>query len=284
MGMTAARPEDRYALVEGISTRYWQAGKFGKPLLLIHGFGGSVETDWSRNILPMAARNRVYALDLAGCGLSGKPRDFEYSLSGYAMFVKGFMEAIALERAAVIGFSMGGGIALRFALLCPEKVEKLVLVDCLGLGREVHPMYKALSLPVLGRLLSRPSLRKSASNRRRLVRDRSAIAAELAARDYAFATGPGARRALLAMMRNCCNLGGIKKSVTRPILSRIDTIRSPTLVVWGREDPVFPLIHARLAQEMIPGAILHIFEGCGHCPQLERAEAFNDLVADFVAG
>lgn len=104
-------------------------------VIFIHGLASAIET-WALNVEALAQHQRVYALDLVGSGRSDKPLD-SYSLVALAEFVKGFVDVMGLDRVSLIGNSMGGGVALQFALLYPQQIEKLVLVNSLGLGQEV---------------------------------------------------------------------------------------------------------------------------------------------------
>lgn len=274
--------EDLYVQVGSIRVRYRRAGQGGPKVLLVHGIGGSVATDWSRNLEALGESCEVYGLDLAGHGLSDKPADFSYTAQGYTSFLAAFMDKVGLERVSLAGLSMGGGLVLRFALDHPERVEKLVLVDCLGLGREVHPGFRLLSLPVPRCLLSLFRKRGAGQSWRGFVYDPAVVTREITDLNAEYAKSPGFWRALKATIRGGCGIRGIKSGLWRPIVAGLPSIAAPTLIIWGRQDPVFPLRHAFLAKESIPGARLHIFEKCGHLPQFERAEEFNRLVGEFL--
>ncbi len=134
--------------VEGLSVRYITAGS-GSPLMLVHGVGTSAD-EWSW-VLPTLARDHlVYAIDLPGFDGSARPPD--YSSAFYARFVGAFLDALRVERLAVIGNSLGGLVALHLALSDPERVDALVLSDSAGLGRTVNPVQAALSSPGGGEL------------------------------------------------------------------------------------------------------------------------------------
>jgi pimeloyl-ACP methyl ester carboxylesterase len=128
-------PADQYVKVGSINTRFWASGDQGPPVILVHGLGGSVE-NWVYNIEPLAQRHRVYALDLKGFGRTDKTpllREMEELMQ----FVIDFMEVQEIPRASLVGNSLGGGIVLSIAIRSPEKVDKLVLVDNAGMGRDV---------------------------------------------------------------------------------------------------------------------------------------------------
>lgn len=124
-------PQDNYIKLGSVNIRYWSEGK-GKPIILLHGGGSSIEI-WSFNIGLIAQYYRVYAFDMVGTGKSDKP-SASYSLDYQTEFLQKFMNELDIDRATLIGNSMGGSIALKLALKSPERVDKLVLVSSFGLG------------------------------------------------------------------------------------------------------------------------------------------------------
>ena len=129
--------ESRWVRVGGINTHYVVAGG-GSPLILLHG-GANDWSDWKSNIGPLSQYYRVYAPDLVGYGLSDQP-EVDYSMDYFVDFLSDFTQALELKRANLAGYSLGGGIALGFALRFPSRVEKLVLVDSTGLGKYINPL------------------------------------------------------------------------------------------------------------------------------------------------
>ena len=128
--MSVKIPEDQYIEVAGINTRFWSMGDEGSSVILIHGIGCYIEM-WENNINVLSQNHRVYAIDLAGFGYSNKPA-VPYSFPYFTQFVVDFMKTLNIERASLIGNSMGGGISLQIAIQFPDKVDKLVLVDSAG--------------------------------------------------------------------------------------------------------------------------------------------------------
>ncbi len=137
--------------VDGLPTRYLTAGESGPPLVLLHGVGDNA-LDWRWVIPALARSHRVYAPDLAGSGGSAKPEDADYSPGFFERFAASFMDALGIERAAVVGNSLGGLVALRLTLSEPERVTALGLVAGAGLRRRVSPALRSLSLPGYGGL------------------------------------------------------------------------------------------------------------------------------------
>ena len=279
--MAAQAPEDRFIKVGTINTRYWAAGDKGSAVVLVHGLGGFAE-NWVNNVNALAQQHRVYVPDLVGFGRSDKI-PLTHDINVLVKFISDFMETINIDKASLVGNSLGGGLVLRFALDYPEKVEKLVLADNAGMGRDVISDFKLCSVPLLGELLTSPSLKGTARLWKKIVYDTALITPELVNLAYGFISQPGAKKALLAAIRTGINLGGQRANLVNPLLSRLNTITAPTLIVWGKQDRIIPVAHAQIAVQKIPGARLEIFDHCGHMPQLEHPDRFNKLVMDFLA-
>jgi pimeloyl-ACP methyl ester carboxylesterase len=279
--MSNRTPQDQYVKVGQINTRFWAVGDGGTTVILIHGLGGSVE-DWALNVNALAGQHRVYAIDLVGFGRSDKP-SVPYSVSYLAQFVNDFMEAQHLDQANLIGHSMGGGVTLQFAIQFPHKVQKLVSVASAGLGRELYLPFRLCTLPLVGEQLTRPSRKAVAQLLNDCVYDPALVTDEWIELGYQLAALPGAQQAILSALRANCNLRGMRGDVTQTILDNLASITAPTLIVWGEQDRVLPVAHARVAEKYIPNSRLHIFDACGHIVQMEHAEEFNALVLEFLA-
>ena len=280
MKMPVIIPEDQYIKVDGINTRFWSMGDEGPNVILIHGIGGYVEM-WGNNIDILSQNHRVYALDLVGFGRSDKP-DVPYSFAFLSKFVLNFMETLNIDRASLVGNSMGGGISLQLAITSPDKVDKLVLVNSAGLGKELTIMFRLASLPLIGWLLSRPSRKGVARVLKECVYDSSLVTDDFAERGYQIASLPGAHKAFLTALRSSVRLGGITENVLNTFFDNLHKINAPVLVIWGQQDRILPVAHARAAEEKIPNTVIHIFDPCGHMPQIERPQEFNTLVLEFL--
>jgi 4,5:9,10-diseco-3-hydroxy-5,9,17-trioxoandrosta-1(10),2-diene-4-oate hydrolase len=280
--MPTQTSEVQYSKIGQVNTRFWKLGKEGSTVLLIHGIGGSLE-DWILNADALAKNHRVYALDLVGYGHSDKP-SASYSFSYMAQFVKDFMEEESIDSACLIGHSLGGGISLQFSIQFPSKVEKLVLVGSAGLGQQVTLLLRVLTLPIIGKLLARPSRKGTANFLKECLHDPALVTDELVDFGYSLASLPGAQDALLSTVRTLGNIRGMRKDVLRPIADNLSAITVPTLIFWGQQDRILPVAHAQVAKDKIPDTQLEIFDPCGHFPQLERPEEFNSIVLKFLAG
>ena len=170
-------PQDRYIKIGNVNTRYWAEGDKGSNVILIHGLGASADI-WMHNISAIASGYRVYAPDLVGFGRSDKP-DVKYSPSYMSAFINDFMTALDIRDACLIGQSLGGGIALEYQLQFPSKVQKLVLVDSAGLGRDMPLAMRLATVPVMGELMLMPSRAGMAFVLRHLVYDPAVITDEL---------------------------------------------------------------------------------------------------------
>jgi 4,5:9,10-diseco-3-hydroxy-5,9,17-trioxoandrosta-1(10),2-diene-4-oate hydrolase len=278
--MLVQTPQDRYVQVGQINTRYWTSGDKGTTVILLHGIGSSVET-WAYNISVLAQHHRVYAIDLVGAGRSDKP-PATYSLTYLAQFVKDFMDALSIECATVIGNSLGGGVALQFALDFPQKLEKLVLVNSLGLGKEITLTLRLATLPFVGRLF-KPTRSGTALALKQSVYDSTLISNDWVELYYQIATLPRAWEAVVGLIKTNIDLFGVRTEIYNTIVDRLPTITAPTLVLWGQQDRVLPVTHAAVATKGLPNARVHIFDPCGHWSQVEHSEEFNTLVLEFLA-
>ncbi|NDJ17814.1 alpha/beta fold hydrolase [Myxacorys almedinensis A] len=273
-------PPDRYIQVNGIKTRYWSLGTQGSVVIFIHGISSAVET-WALNIEALAQHHRVYALDLVGSGRSDKPLGV-YSLVALAEFAHAFADALTLDRFSLIGNSLGGGTALQFALSYPQRVEKLVLVNSLGLGQAVSWGLRLANLPFVDRFY-KPTRSSTAFTLRQSVDDPSLITDEWIDTFYELLSLPGAPEAAIAQIRASVDWFGVRPEVYQPLVNGLPTLTTPTLIVWGKQDHILPVSHTQVAIQHLPKAQVQIFDRCGHWSHFEQAAAFNTQVARFLA-
>lgn len=256
----------------------------GSVVILIHGMAGS-STTWQHILPTLAERYTVMAPDLIGHGSSARRRG-DHSLSAHASMVRDLMEALGVERATLVGQSFGGGVAMQFAYLFPERCERLVLASSGGLGAEVHPLLRVLSLPGAEALLAlacRSQLHKLAGtlakrlNRSGMNRCR---ALEEIGRSYASLTDAASRRAFFDTLRGVVDGAGQRVSA-RDRLYLICAM--PTLILWGRQDPIIPMAHALATHAAIPHSRLEIFDDAGHFLHCEQPDRFVAVLDDFIA-
>jgi pimeloyl-ACP methyl ester carboxylesterase len=252
-------------------------------VLLIHGIVGCAE-QWDQVVPLLADRYKVIAPDLLGHGQSAKPRG-DYSLGAYAASVRDLLVALGHRRATVVGHSLGGGVAMQFAYEYPPFAERLVLVSSGGLGREVHLMLRAATLP--GSELVLPLIAHQRLHRvggafggllGRLGLQAGTDLAEMA-RGYGSLADAGARQAFIHTLRAVLDMGGQRVSATdRLYLAAL----LPSLIIWGGHDPLIPVEHATVAHGELPNSRLEIFENAGHFPQLHDPVRFAHTLIDFI--
>jgi pimeloyl-ACP methyl ester carboxylesterase len=275
-------PPDHYVKVGPWKTRYWTAGKNGPALILVHGLGGTVE-NWMHNIGPLSQHHRVYAVDLPGFGRTDK-LPLTRSLYELVDFMVAFMDALNLDKASFAGNSLGGGLVLQFAARHPGRTEKLILVASAGLGREVVADLRACSLPLLGEWFTRPSRDATTSLWRKILHDPALVTDDLVDMSYGLYCLPGARRSLLATLRAGIDIFGQRRHLLRELERNLAAVTAPVLVVWGRQDRILPLKHAEAARKLLVRPEVYVFEECGHMPQLEHPDRFNELALHVLAG
>lgn len=273
--------QDTFVSVSGIKTRYRRAGASGPDVVLIHGIASSVE-DWGANIEALAASHRVHVLDLVGCGLSDKPHGYDYSPESLAAFVLEFMTAIGLEKADLVGFSLGGHVALRCALVSPHRVRSLVLSDPAGMGRESIINFRVASIPGIGEVLVHPIAFGIRNLMKTAFYDASKVTDEIVEHRLRLARMPGAKSAFLKMLRSLSGVRGFHMQRVEKLQKEMARIRCPVLVIWGEQDRFVPAAHAGIVQRCVPGAVIRKYDKCGHLPQAELPERFNRDVLEFL--
>ncbi|MHB8466115.1 MAG: alpha/beta fold hydrolase [Acidimicrobiales bacterium] len=272
----------QHVRIHGHDVGYRRAGD-GPVLLLIHGIAGSSRA-WSAVMPLLADKFTVIAPDLIGHGESAKPVG-DYSLGAYASGLRDLLAVLGIERATLVGQSLGGGIAMQLAYQHPECCERLVLVDSGGLGREVTWVLRLLTLPgaeYTMPVLFPPFVRDWGNTVARTLHRlglRSAGAAE-SWRAYASLTESANRRAFVRTIRAVIDPGGQSVSANDRLYL---AARVPTLIVWGDKDGIIPVEHAYAAHEAIRGSRLEIVAGAGHFPHVQEPARFVEILTDFIA-
>ena len=268
--------------LHGHCVSYRIAGE-GPAILLIHGIAGRSE-QWLDSMALLARDHTVIAPDLLGHGRSAKPRG-DYSLGAYAAGLRDLLIALDCRKATVVGHSLGGGIALQFSYQFPERSGRLVLVSSGGLGREVHPLLRAATLPgseLVLPLISNDTVR-GAGTAVTQVAGRLGFRAgpDMAefARGYGSLSDGDARQAFLHTLRAVIDHGGQRVNASDRLYLAEDM---PTLIVWGRRDPIIPVKHAGVAHRGMPGSRLEVFDEAGHFPQLDEPVRFAQTLKDFI--
>jgi pimeloyl-ACP methyl ester carboxylesterase len=268
------------AQVDGRRLNYIDIGSGpDTPMIMVHGLGGQWQ-NWLENIPRIAQERRVIAPDLPGFGLSEVPRE-EISISGYARCVESLRERLGIERVNLVGNSMGGFIAAEVAIQFAAGVERLVLVSAAGLtGPNVSRAPVLTGGRVAAALTAVTAARHRAMARRPVSRH---LALALVARHPARLRADVAWEALMKGAGKPGFHDALRACLEYDFRERLPEISCPTLIVWGEKDAVLPLRDADEFESLIPDSRKVVLEDTGHVPQLERPEAFNQVLLDFVA-
>ena len=272
--------EDLYTNVGNVNTRYWSAGEKGSTVILLHGVGCSVEF-WERNIAALAREHRVFAVDIVGFGRTDKPA-VDYTFQLMADFVLDFMKTMGIDKASLVGNSMGGGISMTVAAQAPDRVKKIVLVDPVGLGRKLSPVMRIMSLPVIGNVLTKPNRLGVVRQMQLCLYDPSQASEDFIDRVAAIGTLPGNQRSFLSLLRETASMAGVKKGLVADFSERLKKIKTPILMIWGRQDQILPLADGEAAAQKMANGRLHVMDQAGHLPQIDKPEEFNATVLDFL--
>ncbi|MDH5585700.1 MAG: alpha/beta fold hydrolase [Nitrospirota bacterium] len=259
---------------------YLEAGQ-GKPVILIHGFGGSM-WQWEYQYLPLAQSHRVIIPDLIGSGLSDKP-ETSYSPEQLVQFFLDFMDSLEITRATLIGNSMGAGLAMALALDYPDRVDQLILIS--GFPPQIEP---SVASPQYRRFLyHRPPLwlatlgnhlagrRTTERFLKEIVYKPELISDTVIERSFQNRQRGGLLSPLYSLLDHIDiwdNHYGY----------RLGTIPHPTLLLWGDHDRIFPLEVGKQLHRLLPHAEWHIIAESGHLPQWERPQEVNPLILSFL--
>jgi pimeloyl-ACP methyl ester carboxylesterase len=276
--------KDEWIEVEGLRIHCLMAGRTGASVLLLHGGGyDSASLSYKLSIEPISQYQRVFALDWPGYGESDKPK-MEYSTEYYVDFLGHLMDALGLEKASLVGISMGGAISLGFSLQSPQRVDKLVLVDSHGLGKEVPGRvmsYVLVRLPLLNRVMwavmgrSRRMIRWSL---RTVFHDPQVVTKSLVDEVFRLAKKPGVGRAWRSWQKNEIKWSGLHTN----FVDTLHALAVPTLILHGEQDRYVPVSWARRAHGLIRGSELRIFPQCGHWLSREKPMEFSRAVVEFL--
>ena len=257
--------------LDGLLLHYLEEGR-GPATVLVHGLGGFAES-WRHNVPELARHGRVVAFDLPGFGLSGKPRR-AYTLDFLAQALDRLLHALGVDTVRLVGHSLGGAVAARFALDHPGRVERLAFLGAAVPGFQLRPswIYRTLSLPVLGEMLSSlitPGICATALERCFA----HPVAEEIrffVAHEYTARASREGRAAYLSLLRSVKGDFTVEADAYRSALARLGR---GVLVIHGREDRVVPLAHAREVADGLGVTQPRWLERCGHFPQIEHASA-----------
>jgi pimeloyl-ACP methyl ester carboxylesterase len=266
---SARQPQtsDKWATIYGQKIHYLDVGQ-GPVVVLLHGMGGST-ANWAATVPALAAKYRVIVPDQIGFGKSDKPL-ISYRVGTYVDFLDALLRELKVEKATLVGNSLGGWISASYALAYPAKTEKIVLVDAAGFALGPNDDPKALhTLNPSTREGVRQLLPLVLYNHKLFMSD-AGVDTFLAQR---IAAGDG------------YTINALIESVKRGedmLDGRLGNIKTPALIVWGKQDGLTPLAWGERFKKEIPGAEMIVFDQCGHAPPLEKAADFNAALLKFL--
>jgi 2-hydroxy-6-oxonona-2,4-dienedioate hydrolase len=269
--------------VDGIKTHLWaegtgeMGGKNKRPvLILIHSFAAN-NYIWRFNVKELGKKFRVFAIDLPGFGLSEKPKEYGYTLDDFGRFIISFMDEMKIDKATLVGNSMGGGVSVQTAVNHPERVNGLILIGSLGYHKTEFTLYKILARLYLGELLMLFLGRHIVKFvlKWKVYYNNDFITDDFL--DYFVNTyrTKNSRRSPIWVFR------GFNMDPTLKV-ETIKKVNVPTLIIWGDKDKMLPPAHAKHFHRTIKGSKLIFFPKTGHFPQDERSDEVNSLISDFV--
>jgi pimeloyl-ACP methyl ester carboxylesterase len=262
------KPVAKEVTVLGYKLHYLEAGR-GAPVILLHGTGGE-GARWMPQIQGLSSDFRVIALDQIGFGQSDKPMT-NYHSGVFAGFLAGFMKAIGVPKASLIGQSMGAAVALSLAVEKPEMVDRLVLVNGGGFRsapRTTPPDWHARQIANAGTLAeSREYMEKLYF-------------------DHSFVTDKLVEQNLMQRLRSAYTIESMQNAADRGLggvsEDEVRAIKAPTLLVWGANDKLSPPVNADKLNAVIKNSRKVLIDKAGHYPFLEHPDKFNQVVREFL--
>lgn len=247
-----------------LDIHYFTGGE-GKPLVVLHGGGGGAG-EWVQSMTELCKHYRIYIPDLPGFGSSGS-MDGKYGIPEFVDFLEDFTCSLGLNCFHLVGHSLGGGIALRYAVKFPDKIGKLVLVNSMSLGRGLALWIRLLSSSTICRSLA------------------VAATAILEAVKWLVNKVYAPLRFMNPLPRATIVLGAgmtVLREQATALVNQFSELMIPTLLVWGAKDTIVPVSNAYAAAQLIPGCQLHVFEDGGHSIHTQKVKEFSHLLATFL--
>lgn len=268
-----AGQDSQFIQIKGQNIHFIKKGE-GRPLVLIHGFGGSTYT-WRSLIPALSLHYAVYALDLPGFGLSDKPSEGRYTMPGQADLVLSFIDALQIPAPALIGHSMGGIVASYAAIKAPQKIKDILLIEP-GFYHASAPAFLRYLFFPLQRIMAKTFYTKAGRSKSLTASyyTKSIVTDEVLEAYLQAGRTPNAVDALTGMMRNAAmeSYAGVSAKIT-----------TPALLVWSRHNKNNPVQDGERLQKEIKGAQLIIIEGSGHYVQEEKPDALAGAIYKYLA-
>lgn len=268
IGVFAQTPTEKNVTVFGAKIRYLEAGDASKPkVILLHGLGAQAES-WALTIPALAANYHVIAPDQVGFGKSDKPL-LKYRVGTFVDFLDKFMSELNIEKANLVGNSMGGWVSTLFAIKYPNKVGKIVLADSAGIvpaNVDINQIYQLNN-----------------STRDEIRANLKLIFANPALQNNEMLVDQFFTQRVIA--NDGYTINSIIESIKRKedfLNEELGKVQKPTLIIWGKQDGLLPVSDATVFNKGIKNSELVIFDNCGHVPQFEKAQDFNNTVLGFL--
>ncbi len=259
---SAQAPPEKVADVYGQKIHYYEAGQ-GPAVILLHGLGASAQV-WMPVMAPLAAGHHVYDLDQVGFGASDKPL-IEYRIATFVDFLHEFMVTQKIAKASLVGNSLGGWISAAFALKYPDMVDRIVLVDAAGVTFPAPPKVD----------LNPATLADTVELMKALFYNKQMVDENFVRMVFQGHLRNGDGYTIQRLMSGFSN--------GREFLDdKLPSLKTPTLLLWGRQDELTPLSMGEQMQKLIPGSKLTVLEQCGHVPQIEKPQEFTQAVLGFL--
>lgn len=266
--VAAQAQQDKTVSVFGAKINYVEAGDPSKPtVILLHGLGGN-STNWAFNVPVLSASYHVIALDQIGFGKSDRPL-IKYRVGTYVDFLDKFMSELKIDKASLIGNSLGGWVAALTAIKYPNRVEKIVLADAAGLKPNEVDLTQIYSLNY--------STRDELKALVKVVFYNQAIFGSDAMIEQSLT--------LRVSANDGYTINSLIESIKRSedfLNGRLGEIKKPTLIIWGKQDGLLKVTDAEQFKREITGSELIVFDQCGHVPMVEKAAEFNKAVLAFL--
>lgn len=266
---------------EAFRVRYFDEGSGPVPVVLVHGIGMFCEC-WLPSFGAIAETTRTLAPDLPGHGLNQTPAEFSFLLADYVAFLDSFLRALNIGPVVLIGHSLGGAIAARFAMHFPARCAGLVLVAPAGFGKQVSPMFRLFAVPGVGEAVTRPTQAAISRLVSHLMYKPESATEEFREQLRTYALQPGHQSALLRTVRQNGTVFGPNRDFYLHSVDSFTVVQCGTLVIWGRNDRIVPSSDARRLSSL-PRVRTMMLSKCGHFPMFEQTELVNRAILEFLA-
>lgn len=262
--------------VATLDTRVIEAGGAGRPIVLVHGTGGRADR-WVRNVDALAAAgHRAVAFDLPGHGFASKGAGIDCSVPGYRAFLAAFLDEMKIDKAVIVGTSLGGHVVASFACEHPDRVDGIVLSGSMGLvplGAEARGRVEAGA--------NNQTYEGVKGKLARVIFDPALVTQDFVDEEFRINNSAGSKDSFATLGRYIGQK--LDDDVVGDRLAAL-TPRLPTLLLWGAEDKTVPLAVGEAAARLLPGARLVVLQKAAHTAYYERPDDFNAVLLDFLAG